>query len=228
MRFSPTYKSPSAIFRTMSSLNHWHALRTHFLAQMNWQQSRRDGKSLNLSGPTPWWSYGCTDFLDQVVPITSSVLEIGGGASTAWWASRGNSVTTLETDPHWAEVQRQANQQFASHTEVQQIPDLNPSTLIPLLEGKTYHVVVNDGSGNRSDLASVLSSVLSADGIFIWDNSDRLEYAQGMQDLVSAGFKPLHFFGLSPISAYASKTTIFSKNGYELRGRLRQFPEVDY
>ena len=228
MRFSPTYKSPSAIFRTMSSLNHWHALRTHFLAQMNWQQSRRDGKSLNLSGPTPWWSYGCTDFLDQVVPITSSVLEIGGGASTAWWASRGNSVTTLETDPHWAEVQLQANQQFASHTEVQQIPDLNPSTLIPLLEGKTYHVVVNDGSGNRSDLATVLSSVLSADGIFIWDNSDRLEYAQGMQDLVSAGFKPLHFFGLSPISAYASKTTIFSKNGYEHRGRLRQFPEVDY
>ena len=212
----------------MSSLNHWHALRTHFLAQMNWQQSRRDGKSLNLSGPTPWWSYGCTDFLDQVVPITSSVLEIGGGASTAWWASRGNSVTTLETDPHWAEVQRQANQQFASHTEVQQIPDLNPSTLIPLLEGKTYHVVVNDGSGNRSDLATVLSSVLSADGIFIWDNSDRLEYAQGMQDLVSAGFKPLHFFGLSPISAYASKTTIFSKHGYELKGRPAQFPEIDY
>ena len=212
----------------MSSLNHWHALRTHFLAQMNWQQSRRDGKSLNLSGPTPWWSYGCTDFLDQVVPITSSVLEIGGGASTAWWASRGNSVTTLETDPHWAEVQRQANQQFASHTEVQQIPDLNPSTLIPLLEGKTYHVVVNDGSGNRSDLASVLSSVLSADGVFIWDNSDRLEYAQGMQDLVSAGFKPLHFFGLSPISAYASKTTIFSKHGYELKGRPAQFPEIDY
>jgi hypothetical protein len=228
MKFSPTYKSPLSMFRTLSSLHHWHALRTHFLAQMNWQQSRREGKSLDLDGPTPWWSYSCTDFLDQVVPTTSSVLEIGGGASTAWWASRGNSVTTLETDPHWASVQRKANQQYASHTEVQEIPDLNPSTLIPLLAGRTFDVVVNDGSGNRSDLAVVLSSVLVADGILIWDNSDRLEYAQGIEDLVSVGFKPLHFFGLSPISAYASKTTIFSKHGYELKGRPVQFPEVNY
>jgi hypothetical protein len=195
---------------------------------MNWQQSRQEGKSLDLDGPTPWWSYSCTSFLDQVVPTTSSVLEIGGGASTAWWASRGNSVTTLETDAHWASVQRQANQQYASRTEVQEIPDLNPSTLIPLLAGKTFDVVVNDGSGNRSDLASVLSSSLASDGIFIWDNSDRPEYAQGMQDLVLAGFRPLHFFGLSPISAYASKTTIFSKYGYQLKGRPVQFPEVNY
>jgi hypothetical protein len=216
------------MFRTIASLNHWHALRTHFLAQMNWQQSRQEGKSLDLDGPIPWWSYSCTSFLDQVVPTTSSVLEIGGGASTAWWASRGNSVTTLETDAHWASVQRQANQQYASRTEVQEIPDLYPSTLIPLLAGKTFDVVVNDGSGNRSDLASVLSSALAADGIFIWDNSDRPEYAQGMKDLVLAGFRPLHFFGLSPISAYASKTTIFSKYGYELKGRPVQFPEVNY
>ena len=216
------------MLKTIASLRHWHALRTHFLAQMNWQQSRRDGKSLTLSGPTPWWSYSCTDFLDQVVPTTSSILEIGGGASTAWWASRGNSVTTLETDPHWASVQRQANQQYASRTEVVEIPDLNPSTLFPLLAGKTFDVVVNDGSGNRSDLSSVLASVLSADGLFIWDNSDRAEYAQGMQDLISDGFKALHFFGLSPISAYASKTTIFSKRGYELRGRQVQFPEIEY
>ena len=216
------------MFRTITSLSHWHALRTHFLAQINWQQSRREGKSLDLDGPIPWWSYSCTSFLDQVVPTTSSVLEIGGGASTAWWASRGNSVTTLETDSHWASVQRQANQQYASRTEVQEIPDLNPSTLIPLLEGKSFDVVVNDGSGNRSDLATVLASALSIDGLFIWDNSDRMEYAKGMQDLISAGFKPLHFFGLSPISAYASKTTIFSKHGYELKGRLAQFPEIDY
>ncbi len=228
MKFSPTYKTPSSMFRTITSLSHWHALRTHFLAQINWQQSRREGKSLDLDGPIPWWSYSCTSFLDQVVPTTSSVLEIGGGASTAWWASRGNSVTTLETDSHWASVQRQANQQYASRTEVQEIPDLNPSTLIPLLEGKSFDVVVNDGSGNRSDLATVLASALSIDGLFIWDNSDRMEYAKGMQDLISAGFKPLHFFGLSPISAYASKTTIFSKHGYELKGRLAQFPEIDY
>ena len=216
------------MLRSLTSLHHWHAIRTHFVAQMNWQHSRRNGASVNLSGPTPWWSYSCTDFLDQVVPISASVLEIGGGASTAWWASRGNSITTIETDPHWAAEQRQANRRFSNRAEVQEVVNLDPSTLIPLLVGKTFDVVVNDGSGNRSDLASVLSAVLSEGGIFIWDNSDREEYLPGIQQLISAGFKPLDFFGLSPISAYASKTTIFSKHAFELRGRPVTFHEVLY
>lgn len=210
------------------SMHHWHALRTHFLAQMNWQESRKEGKSFNLSGPIPWWSYSCSDFLEQVVPTNSTVLEIGGGASTAWWASRGNPITTLETNPHWAKVQREANHKYSTFTEVQEVQDLSPSTLSPLLYGKKFDVVVNDGAGNRSDLALILANVLAADGILIWDNSDRVEYQEGIQALLAEGFRALHFFGLSPISAFASKTTIYSKQPFELRGRPSQFPEITY
>jgi hypothetical protein len=64
-------------------------------------------------------------------------------------------------------VQRRTNLKYGGHVEVEAIPDLNTSILISLLTGKTFDVVVFDGSGNFSDSAAVLSSELAADELFI-------------------------------------------------------------
>ena len=77
-------------------------MRTHALNQLDWMSSRHQSDSKNFLGPIPWWSYACTHFLDQVVPIEATILEIGGGASSLWWLERGNRVTTFESDHKWA------------------------------------------------------------------------------------------------------------------------------
>jgi len=217
-----------AILQSVLSLRQWHALRTHFLSQIGWQLSRVKGSAQDESGPIPWWSYSCTSFLDQTIPTSWTVLEIGGGASTQWWAQRGNSVTTLETDSEWSIKLRNSTTLFGNRVEILDLKDISVASISQILGNRKFDVVVNDGAGERSIIGPYLNSLRSEQGILIWDNSDRLEYTSGIEELKASGLTALQFFGLSPISAYASKTTVFSQSPLSVRGREVSFNEIDY
>jgi hypothetical protein len=228
MELSPDYRSFRSLMRTLWSLPHWHALRTHALDQLDWCESRRLGKSINAFGPVPWWSYSCTDFLDQLLPVGASVLELGGGASSQWWLRRGNRLTTVESDTSWSSQIFQSCYEWRDRHELF-VNDLSDTeSVAEILRGRRFDVAVNDGSGDRVAFAGVLAEHLSISGILVWDNSDRPDYQDGLDLLAQQGWSRLDFFGLGPINAYASRTSVFFRGSMNFQGREVLFRMVPY
>lgn len=228
MIISPNYKSVSALIKSILTFKDWHALRTHFLAQFDWEISRKSGKSIDSHGSIPWWSYSATHFLDQVIPKDWRVLEVGGGASTEWWYARGNQVVTIENNPTWA---LQLQSQFRLRTDrvkICQVSEINERSLSEILENESFDVVINDGSNDRNLVGLLLLRYLSETGLYIWDNSDRLEYQDGLRQIMERGYTPLKFFGLSPINAYSSETTILSRKlSFDMTNSI-EFKTISY
>lgn len=219
-----------SVLRTLSTVKTWHLLRTHALAQLNWLESRISRESIDPNGPVPWWTYGCTYYLDQVVPQNFNILELGGGNSTLWWLSRGNTVVTLETNGEWAKkLTREINEtNFSSDWKLYEVLDINPNTIEEKLGVRKFDLIVNDGHGDRSALVDSLLSRLSNKGILVWDNSDRAQYKINLKNMEKFGFKKLEFFGVSPINAYCSKTTLFSKDFPQPLGKDIRYSEIEY
>ena len=224
MEIKPEYRTLKSIFKTLSSVKDWHALRTHALSQLDWGTSRHNSESRNSFGALPWWSYSCTHFLDQVVPTEATVLEIGGGASSVWWLNRGNHVITFESDGNWAEQITKLTKPFAGMHELYTFDRL--AEIEDQLEGRTFDVTVNDGSVDRNVCSQILRNHQNQTGLMIWDNSDRDEYLDGVNDLKLHGWKGIDFFGLGPINAYASQTTIFTLEPINPSGRKSVFKTI--
>ena len=107
--FKPAVLSLHSAFRTRDTVHHWHALRTHALSQYDWVCTRRSRRSEQFGRPIPWWPYALTQIVDQSVPPTAEVLEFDSGASTLWWAERGDDVSAVEIDPSWASRVQEAS-----------------------------------------------------------------------------------------------------------------------
>lgn len=210
------------------SLPTWHALRTHFIAQHDWEASRKSKKAHQFGKVLPWWSYSAINFIDQIVPTSAEVLELGSGYSTLWWLSRGNRVVAIEPSPEWAtKVAQEAN--FASERLRMLNHDPSTALTLPEISNTKFDIIVIDHSGDRSTATEDFFPFLADQGILIFDNSDRPEYASGLQFLSNKGYSRLDFFGLGPINAFASQTSIFF-HGDAVRplGRIAEFGVIKY
>jgi hypothetical protein len=225
--FSPEFKTFRSIWSSVSTLLQWHALRTHALAQLGWTESRLQRRSIDEGRPIPWIPYSCGHFLDQVVPTDAHILEIGGGSSTFWWLSRGNTVTTIETDPVWAAKIAEECQSFSSRLTINII---EPSAVLNAIQlmATRFDVVVNDGHGDRLVLAQALKTLLKPVGILVWDNSDRFGVPEILKELHEPHESRLDFFGLGPINAYCSQTTLISLGPIKSQGRESTFKNIVY
>jgi precorrin-6B methylase 2 len=207
--FKAKYKSPGSWFMTLFSILNWHALRTHALEQIGWNTSRKM-RSAELNGdPIPWWTYSSIQFIDQFLQENASVLEIGGGNSSIFWINRGNTVLTLETNTEWMQKILSHSKNQPNRHELMHIKDETQDSIRSCILDRKFDVVVNDGIGDRTSIAELLLESLRPGGIMVWDNSERLEYADTISKIKDRGWKELSFHGLGPINAYASSTSIF-------------------
>jgi len=74
-----------------------------------------------------------------------------------------------------------------------------------------FDIVVIDGR-DRVNCAINSPNALKADGVIIWDDSEREEYKKGYQFLFDHGFKKIEFIGLAPICTYKKETAIFYRS----------------
>ena len=72
-------------------------------------------------------------------------------------------------------------------------------------------MIVIDG---RERVCCTLNSLraLKEEGVIIWDNSDRPQYSEAYEFLVSKGFNRIDFYGMGPISAHSWCTSVFYKD----------------
>jgi hypothetical protein len=227
MKITARPRSVREIVSSVATVKEWHALRTYLLAQFDWMASRNSRRSEQFGEPVPWWAYSCTAFLDQVVPIDASVLELGTGGSTLWWLGRGNSVTAAESSPEWAERIRADAVGRAGALRLIDVQPDDRQGLRSALGELVFDVVVVDHSGDRVGAIEHLIDRVDAQGMLILDNSDRVEYAAGLERLRSAGFSLLDFAGLTPINAFAGTTTVAFRSEVRVQGRRVEFATVD-
>ena len=226
---TPKPYSAVEVFKSLGSFRQWHALRLFGLAQLDWPSSRRARRSVAWGSPVPWWSYGCTSFVDQVISPQKSVLDIGSGASTLWWLERGNSVVALETDAKWGEEVSQVARQggFELELSVGPLSDL----LSNLMETHpvSFNVICIDNQGDRVSVVKAALPLMAEGGVIILDNSDRSNQAEAREFLDLNGFRELIFHWLGPINPYAFSTSVFlSSASLEPEGREHPRCIIEY
>lgn len=186
------------------------------LRQLGWPESARLKTPKDHDGPLPWLTYAAIDYLDQVVPTTARILEIGGGNSTKWWSRRGNSVTTIESDEGWLETIVGYTSEHHFCRSSQEVLNLLNTKLS---SGELFDVVVVDGVEPRSDYLVAASELLDEKGVLVVDNSERVAYSAELSKL--SGLQRLDFFGIGPSNRYAWCTSVFFIRPPDVAGRSR-------
>ncbi len=176
-----------------------------YLSKVGWYKSFGMRVPVDSNGnPIPWYSYPAIAFLEQRAKNSLTVFEFGCGNSTQWWSKNAAKVVSCEHDKDWFD---RIAVSLPDNAECHYVPKDSYARFI--LEFKTeLDVIIIDGI-DRVDCAKNCLGALTKDGVVIWDNSDRSEYQQGYDFLVSQGFRRLDFSGLGPIVMIPTMTTIF-------------------
>ncbi len=71
-----------------------------------------------------------------------------------------------------------------------------------------FNIIIIDGRDRVNSVKNGLKK-LTEDGVIIFDNSELIQYKEAMDLLSKKGFKRIDFFGMSPVTAHCTTTTIF-------------------
>lgn len=183
---------------------------TNFFATSGWLASVSVGRPVNSEMlPIPWLSYPAIDYLDTLVKRDWKVFEWGAGNSTLWWASKVQSVNSVEDNENWVKELQAKLPHNASVLYRQTQEDYVQA--INSFEDGYFDVIVIDGS-HRNCCAKESINKLSKSGIIIFDNSDGSQYSEGVIYLTQQGLYRLDFWGLIPAYLYKNCTSLFLKD----------------
>lgn len=178
------------------------------LTEEGWFQSYHSKQSVDAQGaPLPWCTYPFLDFIKNRLQKDWLVFEYGSGNSTRWFASRVGQVYAAEHHPDWLQKVQPllpANATLLACTESDYAESI-------LHSGQRFHLVLIDGI-RREACAQFALQALEEEGVVVLDNSDRAAYQSIFELLEAAGFKHIDFWGMCPIIAAKSCTTVFYRS----------------
>lgn len=124
---------------------------------------------------TPWLTDQAVDAIDDFISQKPrlNVLELGSGASTLWFASKGVQITSFEDNAAWQDAV------FESAIEQGlEMPDLRRYPLpyyqhIDRLPDGFYDIVLVDGR-DRVECTRRARHKLATGGLFVVDNTERM------------------------------------------------------
>ncbi len=185
------------------------ALSAHgHLRESGWFESVLKSMPVDVNQqPLPWYTYGAIQFVGGRTKPNMGVFEFGSGNSTLWWSQRVQRVVSCEHDSAWFEVMRGKLPTNVVYEFADRAPAGDYDRRIARFVDE-FDVVVVDGR-DRIACAKQAVPALKADGVIIWDNSDRPEYQEGYDHLLSHGFRRIDFWGMGPINTYAWCTSVF-------------------
>ncbi len=159
--------------------------------------------------PIPWYTYPAIEYLNQLDLSTKEVFEFGCGSSSLYWARKARAVTSLEAREVWynrIKDQAPPNLQLICRG----VDDAYVQTIYEA--GKKFDIIVIDGMLRYPSTEAALDC-LKADGLIIFDNSDRAaefrKYAQAMQLLRDQGLLQVDMHGFTPLNPYTATTSLF-------------------
>lgn len=184
------------------------SLRNDYLTRTGWINSLRQKECLDANkNPIAWFSYPALHFLESRLERGMNVFEFGSGNSTLYFASRCNSVYSVESDLDWFQLVSKK----VKNLEKVRITHSQGKDYYEIRKEFDFDIVVIDGI-YRNECCKSAIKMLSKSGVIILDNAERLEYNDGMNLLRKNGFKRVSFFGLAPLNHYAQDTSIFYRD----------------
>ena len=176
-----------------------------------WWRSYRAKRPIDREGnPLPWMTYSFIDFITPRLKPNLRVFEFGMGNSTLWWAQHCATVDCVENNRVWLDnlTARIPPNVRAVYAEVDSAAYVEGAKNT----GHEFDIIVVDGR-RRNECAVQSLSSLSGVGVFVWDNSERVRYAEGQQALIAHGFRRIDFAGRGPQLTRRWQTSIFYRDG---------------
>ena len=177
------------------------------LNQDGWFESVRRQAAIDRHGaPIPWWTYSCIDFLQPLLQKRLRVFEYGSGNSTLWLARHVSSVLSIENKKAWYD---QVCHALPDNVELRHVSlgAKNHYADSVLENNRLYHLIVVDGRERDRCVRNSVSRLTDC-GVLLLDDTERSEYRLIRESLVENGFKALDFWGMRPITASKSCTTL--------------------
>jgi hypothetical protein len=211
-----------------------------YLLYSGWRNSRSQRRSVDRHGKAiPWLTYPSIAFLDQLDLADKTILEFGGGGSTAYFSRRAKHVLSVELDGLYIDSLRRLNLGNVDFFEWHSCP--GPKNLVTALRGlatkdasyessENIEKVLNCASrlaelaasadlilidgGPRTLYAEITSQSIKETAIVVVDNTD-MPPLLGLTDrFPEKHFLKIPFKGLGPLNAYGWETTILLPRTY--------------
>lgn len=159
-------------------------------------------------------TYKAIEFLKKFVNKNLDIFEFGSGSSTLFFAKNARSVTSLETNPRWADIittKLDENQleNFAMHLMPDGIDNENYESFLKKTNKKFDIIIIDSIKRYKCALNSL--DYLSKNGIIILDDSERKNYQKIFTFFKGQQFLRQDFDGISPGQLRIKKTTIFTR-----------------
>jgi hypothetical protein len=185
--------------------------RSGFLKDTGWFKSVKAMAPIDKDGnPIPWMTYSAMGFLEKRINGNMSVFEYGCGNSTLWWARRVKNIVSCEHDKVWYEKMKKL---VPTNVELYQIDlEYGGAYSKKVSEyNRAFDIIVIDGR-DRVNCGNHCLSAIKTNGVIIWDDSDRDDYAKGYDHLLNNGYKRIDFEGMVPVKVYKKSTAVFYKS----------------
>ncbi len=191
-------------------------------------------KGSPLADGTPWITLGAIAWLDHYLNRTMTVFEWGSGGSTVYLSKKVNRIVSIEHDAAWyekvlAELKTRkitrCHCQLIGPTDDALRPDVpghytqsnkestksfeNYCRAVEAYPDNHFNLIIVDGRARNSCVFSGISKVKPG-GALLLDNSDRPEYAEGINQ-IPKNWQRMDFYGPGPYNGYLWQTSIFKK-----------------
>jgi SAM-dependent methyltransferase len=178
------------------------------LVTEGWGHSFTKMQAINRTGePIPWCTYSFLHFIETRLASPMRIFEFGCGNSTLYYAQRVSEIIAVEHDEQWAEV---ITTKLKPPSHVIYKPS-GAAYIDEIKQHGLFDIVIVDGIC-RQETVNVILTALKHDGVIIWDNSDRFDFAAGYEVLKAHRFRELPFQGIAPITFVMSKTSILYRH----------------
>jgi hypothetical protein len=169
--------------------------------------SRFAGKLKN----SPWMAPAAVKHLDQLLSAEDVVLELGSGASTAWYARRARRVVSLEPDLSWA---TRVKEELAEHSNAEvRVGSVENLFAAAFLELRPTVLIVDHADEprfSRTDAIRLASIEGTSPRLIVLDDSDRTHYRPAI-DLLGS-WSVSRFTGFRDKPLRLTETTLFTRH----------------
>lgn len=182
-----------------------------YLYDSGWFESFDSSASVDKNGsPVPWVTYPFIDFISERLNRKMDIFEFGSGSSTFFYSRRVNSVTTVEHNREWFDM---VSGRKEDNVEVIfcRLDEDGKYCRSAVNTGRKFNLIIVDAEDRVNCIFNSLNS-LTEDGVIVLDDSERGEYAPGIEFLAKNSFRRLDFWGIAPGILFKKCTTIFYKD----------------
>lgn len=179
-----------------------------YLAEIGWFNSFDTRSPVDEGGnPIPWVTYSFIDFIKGRLNHQHTIFEFGSGNSTYFYAKYAGIVVSVEHDREWFDKILKTKPENAELIYCELVRD-GDYCRVPLKLEEKFDIIIVDGR-DRVNCCKQSLNALSEKGVVVLDDSERGSYKEGIDFLISKGFKHLSFSGISPGLFYRKSTSIF-------------------